>query len=69
MQSYSYQPDVPMVGDGPDHQLILDEADDPHGPLAFRADHGVDLIYFYSNATILKGSSSLAVMLFIPQCF
>jgi len=40
-RSCSYQPKSQMIEDIPDHRRGLDEADDPHGPLTFRADQGI----------------------------
>ena len=31
--------------DIPDHRRILDETDDPHGPLTFRADQVICFVY------------------------
>ena len=39
-----------MHKDFPDDLSVFDEADDPHGTLAFRADQGVHLVYFLYQA-------------------
>ena len=38
-----------MIEDIPDHRLVLDETDDPHGPLTFRADQGICFVYLLNQ--------------------
>ena len=38
-----------MIEDVSDHRRILDEADDPHGPLTFRADQGIYFVYLLNQ--------------------
>lgn len=38
-----------MVQDGLDNLLILDETDDPHGPPAFWANQGINLVDFLNQ--------------------
>jgi len=38
-----------MIEGVPDHRRILDEADDPHGSLTFRADQGSYFVYLLNQ--------------------
>ena len=38
-----------MIEDVSDHRRILNEADDPHRPLTFRADQGIYLVYLLNQ--------------------
>ena len=43
------QPKSQMIEDIPDHRLILNKTDNPHRPLTFRADQGIDLVDFLNQ--------------------
>ena len=38
-----------MIEDIPDHRRVLDETDDPHGPLTFRAGEGIYFVYLLNQ--------------------
>ncbi len=38
-----------MIEDIPYHRRVLNETDNPHGPLTFRADHGIYFVYLLNQ--------------------
>ena len=38
-----------MIEDIPDHRRVLDETDDPHGSLTFRADQRIGFVYLLNQ--------------------
>ncbi len=49
-----------MIEDIPDHRRVFNKTDDPHRPLTFRADKGIDLVYLLKAKLHVHNQSGLS---------